>query len=99
MKKFAILMILAGCVQPALDEPTQASEQSIARFVADVSPELTPEQQAAASNCGAQNTTSEELQRLSAVGEVLDAATTGLISEIMTRDGTLACLELNGVPL
>lgn len=99
MKKLAILMLLAGCVQPVLDEPTQASEQSIARFVADVSPELTPEQQAAAANCGAENTTTEELQRLADMGDVMDAATSGLISEIMTRDGTLLCLETNGVPL
>ncbi|WP_298260603.1 hypothetical protein [uncultured Litoreibacter sp.] len=98
MKKFAVLMALAACGAPTLDEPTQAQEQSIAQFIADVSPELSAEAQAAAANCGAQNTSTEELQLLAGV-ETLDAATTGLISEIMTREGTLACMASNGVSL
>ncbi len=64
MKKFAVLMALAACGTPILDEPTQSQEQSIAGFIADVSPELSPEAQAAAANCGAQNSTNEELQKL-----------------------------------
>ncbi|WP_281856671.1 hypothetical protein [Litoreibacter halocynthiae] len=98
MKKLVLVMVVAACGAPVLDEPTQVQEQSIARFVADVSPELSPQAQAAAANCGAQNTTTEELQLLSEL-DALDAASTGLISEIMTRDGTLACMMANGVSL
>jgi hypothetical protein len=98
MKKFALVLALAACGAPVLDESTQAQEQSIASFIADVSPELSAEAQVAAANCGAQNTTTEELQRLAGL-ETLDAASTGLISEIMTREGTLACLASNGVSL
>lgn len=98
MKKLSLLVVLAACA-PVLDEPTQAQEQSIARFVADVSPELSAADQAAVANCGAANTTTEELQTLATVDGPLDAATTGMISEIMTRDGTLACMASNGVSL
>lgn len=99
MKKFAIVMALTACgTAPVLDEPTQAQEQSIANFVADVSLELSPAQQASAANCGAQNATTDELQPLAEL-DSLDAASTGLISEIMTREGTLACMASNGVSL
>ncbi|TDT76797.1 hypothetical protein BDE40_0069 [Litoreibacter halocynthiae] len=98
MKKLVLVMVVAACGAPVLDEPTQAQEQSIARFVADVSPELSLQAQAAAANCGAQNTTTEDLRLLSEL-DALDAASTGLISEIMTRDGTLACMMANGVSL
>jgi len=98
MKKLAVLLALGACGTPVLDAPTQAGAPSIGRFVADVSPELSPGAQAVAANCGAQTTTAEELQRLAEM-DALDAASTSLIAEIMTRDGTLACLNANGVTL
>ncbi|MEP3346562.1 MAG: hypothetical protein ABJN34_16035 [Litoreibacter sp.] len=98
MKKFALVLVLAACGAPVLDEPAQAQEQSIANFIADVSPELSPAQQAAAANCGALNATAEEVSLLSEL-DALSAASTGLISEIMTREGTLACMTSNGVSL
>ena len=98
MKKLVVLLTLGACGTPVLDTPTQAGAPSIARFVADVSPELSLDAQAVAANCGTKNTTAEELQRLAEM-DALDAASTSLISEIMTRDGTLACLNANGVTL
>ena len=99
MKRFGLVLILAACGAPVLDAPTQASEQSIARFVSDVAFDKSPAEQAAIANCGAQNTTTEELQFLATKDGPLDAATTGMIAEIMTRDGTLACMAGNGVSL
>lgn len=99
MKRLSLVLLLAACGAPVLDQPTQSSEASIARFVADVGFDKTPAEQAAIANCGAQNTTTEELQFLANKSGPLDAATTGMISEIMTRDGTLACMESNGVSL
>jgi len=99
MKRLSLVLLLAACGTPVLDEPTQASEQSIARFVQDVAFDKTPAEKAAIANCGAQNTTTEELQFLATKTGPLDAATTGMISEIMTREGTLACMDANGVSL
>lgn len=98
MRLFPLLLV-AACGAPALDEPTQASEQAIAQFVADVAFDKSAAEQLAIANCGAQNTTDDELALLGAIDGPLDAATTGLISEIMTREGTLACMESNGVTL
>ncbi|PTX57157.1 hypothetical protein C8N43_1823 [Litoreibacter ponti] len=99
MMRYLPVLALAACgAAVPLDEPTQSSEQAIARFVADVAFDKSPAEQAAIANCGAQNTTTEELQFLAGV-EVLDASTTGMISEIMTREGTLLCMESNGVSL
>lgn len=99
MKWLGLVLTLAACGAPVLDEPTQASEQAIARFVADVAFDKTPAEQAALANCAKNNTTTQELQFLATIDGPLDAATTGMISEIMTREGTLACMARNGVML
>ncbi|SDX16149.1 hypothetical protein [Litoreibacter albidus] len=98
MKKFAVLMALAACGVPTTQAPTQNQSGRIAQFIADVSPQLSPAEQRIAAACGTQSATPEELQSLAAQ-DGLDAATTGLISEIMTRDGSLACMSSNGVLL
>lgn len=99
MRVFLILVALAACgPAPREVNPKQATAPGIALFVADVSPQLTPEAQQVAANCGARAATREELQMLAGV-QVMDAATTGMISEIMTRSIALACLDANGVVL
>ena len=99
MRGLVILMALAACgPAPRPSAPAQVTAPGIAQFVADVSPGLSPEAQRIAANCGAQAATPEELQTLAGV-QTMDAATTGMISEIMTREVTLACLNANGVVL
>ncbi|SFR40845.1 hypothetical protein [Litoreibacter janthinus] len=100
MRALVVLMALAACGnQPNPPAASSARVTGISQFVADVSPSLSPEAQAIAASCGAQSATPEEMQVLSSVSRPLDAATTGMVSEIMTRETTLACLNANGVML
>ena len=99
MRKLLILLALTSCgPAPQGATPAKITSSRIAQFVADVSPGLSPEEQVIAANCGAQAATPDELKMLGEP-QVLDAATTGMISEIMTRDGTLVCMMASGVSL